>query len=330
MKTGNKTSKVNLKKQHRQYFKHSWIRRFVAQKNIIMKRHQIIITALLLGTLLSCSNDEKADGYGNFEATEITVSSEANGKLEYINLEEGQVLDRGTVVALVDTLPLYLNKQQLLASKETVASKSGGVWSQVSVLNQQLQTAKTEEQRIQNMFNDNAATQRQLDQASSQVNVLKKQIQSVETQNAPIVNEVKAIDAKVAQIEEQIAKSKITNPIKGTVLTKYAEPGEVVSFGKPLYKIADIEEMTLRVYVSETQLSNIKIGKEVTVKIDSGEDMKDYTGTISWISASAEFTPKIIQTKEERVNLVYGVKIDVKNDGSLKIGMPAEMWLESR
>ncbi len=299
----------------------------IENNKIHMKKSNIIITAILTGFLSSCSNGEKADGYGNFEATEITISSEANGKLEFLNLEEGQILEKGTVVGLVDTLQLYLNKQQLLASKETAASKSGGVWSQVSVLNQQLQTAKTEQQRIQNMFNENAATQRQLDQANSQVDVLKKQIQNVETQNSPIVNEVKSIDAKVAQIEEQIAKSKITNPIKGTVLTKYAEPGEIVSFGKPLYKIADLEEMTLRVYVSETQLPNIKIGQEVTVKIDSGEAMKDYTGTISWISASAEFTPKIIQTKEERVNLVYAVKIIVKNDGSLKIGMPAEMWI---
>jgi HlyD family secretion protein len=292
-----------------------------------MKKSNIIITAILTGFLSSCSNGEKADGYGNFEATEITISSEANGKLEFLNLEEGQILEKGTVVGLVDTLQLYLNKQQLLASKETAASKSGGVWSQVSVLNQQLQTAKTEQQRIQNMFNENAATQRQLDQANSQVDVLKKQIQNVETQNSPIVNEVKSIGAKVAQIEEQIENSKITNPINGTVLTKYAEPGEIVSFGKPLYKIANLEEMTLRVYVSETQLPNIKIGQEVTVKIDSGEAMKDYTGTISWISASAEFTPKIIQTKEERVNLVYAVKVIVKNDGSLKIGMPAEMWI---
>jgi HlyD family secretion protein len=295
-----------------------------------MKNIKTMVLAGLVGSLFSCSNGEKADGYGNFEATEITISSEANGKLEYLNVEEGQVLEKGTAVGLVDTLQLYLNKQQLLAQKETVASKSGGVWSQVSVLNEQLQTAKTEQERIQNMFAENAATKRQLDQANSQLDVLKKQIQNVETQNAPIVNEVKSIDAKVAQIEEQIAKSKITNPIKGTVLTKYAEPGEIVSFGKPLYKIADLEEMTLRVYVSETQLPNIKIGQEIKVKIDSGEEMKDYQGTISWISASAEFTPKIIQTKEERVNLVYAVKVTVKNDGSLKIGMPAEMWINSR
>ncbi len=287
-----------------------------------------IIAVFLLSSLLSCSNDEKADGYGNFEATEITVSAQANGELEFLNLEEGQVLDKGARVGLVDTTQLYLNKQQLLATKETAASKSGGVWAQVSVLQQQLQTAQTELGRVESMFAGNAATQRQLDQAKSQVDVLKKQIKNVETQNAPIVNEVKSIEAKIAQINDQIEKSKITNPIKGTVLTKFAEPGEVVSFGKPLYKIADTEEMTLRVYISETQLPNIKMGQEVTVKIDADDTMKDYTGTVSWISSTAEFTPKIIQTKEERVNLVYAVKVSVKNDGSLKIGMPAEMWLQ--
>ena len=292
-----------------------------------MKTRYILITAILLGTLISCSNSEKADGYGNFEATEITVSSEANGKLEFLNLDEGQLLEKGEIVGLVDTIQLYLNKQQLLASKETVASKSGGVWSQVNVLNQQLKTAKTEEQRVQNMFTENAATQRQLDQANSQVKILESQIKNVETQNAPIVNELKSVDAKIALINDQIVKSKIINPIAGTVLTKYSEPGEIVSFGKPLYKIANLEAMTLRVYVSETQLSNIKIGQEVRVKIDSGTEMKSYNGAISWISASAEFTPKIIQTKEERVNLVYAVKIIVKNDGGLKIGMPAEMWI---
>lgn len=295
-----------------------------------MKKQHILLATLLIATLFSCNNKEKADGYGNFEATEITVSSESNGELKFLKVEEGQELEKGEVVALVDTLAQYLSKLQLLASKETIASKSSGVWSQIKVLDEQLKVAKIEQQRIQNMFNDKAATQRQLDQAKSEVDILKKQIKNVETQNAPIVNEVKAIDAKVAQIEEEISKSKIKNPIRGTVLTKFAEPGEIASFGKPLYKIANLDKMTLRVYVSETQLPNIKIGQTVNVKIDSGEDMKDYTGTISWISSSAEFTPKIIQTKEERVNLVYAVKIDVKNDGSLKIGMPAEMWVDGR
>ena len=292
-----------------------------------MKSVKIIISASIFSILFSCSNNEKADGYGNFEATEITVSAEAQGKLEFLEVEEGQVLEKGETIGLIDTLQLYLNKQQLLASKATVASKSGGVWSQVSVLNQQLQIAKTEQQRVQNMFDENAATQRQLDQVNSQVDVLKSQIQNVETQNAPIVNEVKSIDAKIAQINDQIEKCKIKNPVKGTILTQYAEASEIVSFGKPLYKIANLDIMTLRVYVSEPQLASIKIGQDVSVKIDAGEEMKEFSGRIDWISDTAEFTPKIIQTKEERVNLVYAVKIRIKNDGSLKIGMPAEMWI---
>ena len=294
-----------------------------------MKNKLIITSVLLIGLFQSCSKEHKADGYGNFEATEIIISSEANGKIEFLKLEEGDVLKQAAYIGLVDTLQLHLNKQQLLASEATVASKSGNVWSQINVLNQQLKTAETEKTRIENMFAEKAATQRQVDEISGRVNVIKEQIKNVETQNAPIVNEVKTIRAKIAVVTDQIEKSKIINPIKGTVLTKYAEAGEITSFGKPLYKIADMEQMTLKVYISEPQLPNIKIGQQVTVKIDQGDQMKNYSGTISWISATAEFTPKIIQTKEERVNLVYAVKIIVKNDGSLKIGMPAEMWLPS-
>ena len=295
-----------------------------------MKSIKILLSVSVLSLLLiACSQEEKADGYGNFEATEITVSAEANGKLEFLKVEEGQFVEKGKVLGLVDTLQLYLSKQQLLAAKATVASKSGGVWSQVEVLKEELKNVKIEQERLQNMFADNAATQQQLDQANSRVDVLGKQIKNVESQNAPIINEGKAIEAQVAQVEEQLRKSKITNPINGTVLSKYAEPGEIVSFGKPLYKIADLNTLELRVYISETQLSNIEIGQVVTVKIDSGETMKDYEGKISWIASAAEFTPKIIQTKEERVNLVYAVKVLVENDGRLKIGMPAEMWMES-
>jgi HlyD family secretion protein len=177
------------------------------------------------------------------------------------------------------------------------------------------------------MFAENAATKRQVDEVEGKVNVLNEQIKSIQTQNAPIVNEVKSIDVQIEKINDQIEKSKIINPIKGTVLAKYAEPNEITSFGKPLYKIADTSEMTLRVYVSETQLSKIKVGQAVSVKIDTEKEMKSFPGTISWIASSAEFTPKIIQTKEERVNLVYAVKVKVKNDGGLKIGMPAEMWI---
>jgi HlyD family secretion protein len=292
-----------------------------------MKKISIIILATI--GLISCNkNNDKADGYGNFEATEVTISAEANGEIEYLKLEEGDVLEPNNQVGLIDTTQLHFNKQQLIASKSTVYSKSENVLSQIKVLQEQLKTTLIEKKRIQNMFAENAATKRQVDEIDGKVSVIQEQIKSVETQNAPIVNEVKSIDVQIQKINDQIQKSKIINPIKGTVLSKYAEPNEVTAFGKPIYKIADISEMTLRVYISETQLSNIKIGQNVTVKIDSENEMKSFTGTISWIASSAEFTPKVIQTKEERVNLVYAVKVNVKNDGSLKIGMPAEMWIK--
>ena len=294
-----------------------------------MKNYKLIAATLLLSTLFSCNNgDEKADGYGNFEATEITVSAENNGKLMQFNVSEGQELKKEAFIGYIDTVPLALNREQLLVSKQVVASKSKGVLSQITVLNSKLKTANINKVRVQNLIKDNAGTQKQLDDVNGEIDVLKQQIRSIEIQNAPVVNELKSIDVQLLQLEDKITKSKIINPVNGTVLVKYAEPDEITAFGKPLYKIADLSTMQLRVYVSEPQLPNIKIGQEVTVKIDSGDDMKSYTGKISWIASEAEFTPKIIQTKEERVALVYAVKIDVVNDGSLKIGMPAEMWIQ--
>ncbi len=295
-----------------------------------MKKLEISMITLLWITLMSCNgNGDKADGYGNFEATETTISSEANGKLLSFDAEEGDILEKNTIVGLIDTVQLSLKRDQLLAAKNTVFSKSRNVLSQREVLKEQLKVAQNDQQRIANLIKEKAATRKQLDDINGQINILQQRMQSVETQNAPIVNEVKSIEVQVQQIEDQIEKSIIKNPVKGTVLVKYAEPNEVTAFGKPLYKVADLAEMTLRVYISETQLASIKVGHEVTVKIDAGEQMKSYVGKISWISDTAEFTPKIIQTKEERVNLVYAVKIKVKNDGSLKIGMPAEMWIEN-
>lgn len=288
---------------------------------------KIILVSIVLS---SCNKDnENADAYGNFETTEVTVSSEANGKIEFLNIEEGNQVKKDEVVALIDTLQLHFNKEQLKASIATVQSKSASVLSQISVLNEQLKTAKIEQNRIVNMFNENAATKRQVDEIEGKVNVINKQINSVQTQNAPILNEVKSIEVQIAKLEDQIKKSQIINPIDGTVLTKYAEASEITAFGKPLYKIANLKEMELRVYFSETQLPQIKIGQNVKVVIDSNDNTKSYNGTISWISSQAEFTPKVIQTKEERTNLVYAVKVKVKNDGSLKIGMPAEVWLKN-
>lgn len=288
-----------------------------------------LFTFLILINLVACNkNNDKADGYGNFEATEVTISAEASGKIEYLNLEEGAIVAPDTQVGLIDTIQLYLSKQQLIASKNTIASKSGNVLSQTAVLNEQLKTTLIEQKRIQNMFAENAATKRQVDEINGKVNVLNEQIKSIKTQEAPISNEQKSIDVQIEKINDQIQKCKITSPFQGTVLAKYSEENEITNFGKPLYKLADLTTMTLRVYISEKQLNQIKVGQKVTVKIDTQEDMKSYPGTISWIASSAEFTPKIIQTKEERANLVYAVKVNVKNDGSLKIGMPAEMWIK--
>lgn len=301
------------------------IKRFKEIKDKSMKK---TIALLVITSLISCTKDnEKADAYGNFEAIEVTISAEANGKLLAFNIEEGNQLEANAAIGIIDTTQLYLSRLQLLASKKTITSKSANVLSQKDILQEQLETTLIEQKRIKNMFTENAATQRQVDEINGKVNVLRKQINSVATQNTPINNEAKSIDAQLAKIDDQIQKSYLINPIKGTVLAKYAEPNEITAFGKPLYKIADISEMTLRGYVSETQLPQLKIGQKVTVKIDYGNEMKNYPGTISWISSSAEFTPKVIQTKEERVNLVYAVKVNVKNDGSLKIGMPGEMWI---
>lgn len=295
-----------------------------------MKYTHSYILGFAILTLISCGQSNgKADGYGNFEATEITVSAENNGKLMLFDVQEGNKLQQNTFVGYIDTIPLALKREQLLVSKDVVSSKSKGVLSQIAVLKAKLKTANTNKERTENLIRDNAGTQKQLDDILGEIDVINQQIRSVEIQNAPVVNELKSIDVQLKQIEDQIEKCKIVNPITGTVLTKYTEPNEITAFGKPLYKIADLEHMELRVYVSETQFTNLKIGEEVTVKIDDKDDMKGYPGTITWIASEAEFTPKIIQTKEERVALVYAVKVTVKNDGSLKIGMPAEMWLNN-
>lgn len=289
----------------------------------------ILSISSMVVSLMSCNgNGDTAYGYGNFEATETTVSAEANGKIQFLDIKEGSVIENNEVVGIIDTIQLSLKRDQLLATKNTIYSKSENVLSQREVLQEELIVAQNDQERIESLIKENAATQKQLDDIQGKVRIIQQQIKSVETQNAPIINEVKSIEYQIQQIEDQIAKSIIRSPQDGTVLVKYAEPGEIAVFGKPLFKIADLNEMELRVYISETQLPNIKIGQVVTVKVDDMDAMRSYEGTVSWISSSAEFTPKIIQTKEERVNLVYAVKIQVKNDGSLKIGMPAEMWID--
>lgn len=282
---------------------------------------------MLLISMISCnSNDEKADAYGNFEAKEIIISAENNGKLIHYTIKEGQKLEKGTLIGIIDTIPLSLQKEQLKISKDITRQKSKGVLSQIDVLNAQLKTAKTEETRIKNLFKEDAATQQQVDNIEGQIDVIENQITNIKLNNAPILSELKSIDNRIEQLNDQLNKCRIVNPINGTVLTNFAEENEITAFGKPLYTIADIETLELRVYVSETQLPKVKINETVNVKIDYEDTVKDFEGVVSWVASEAEFTPKIIQTKEERVNLVYAVKVLVENDGSLKIGMPGEIW----
>ncbi|NUM79379.1 HlyD family efflux transporter periplasmic adaptor subunit [bacterium] len=288
-----------------------------------MKYFWILGITLLAG----CSgNNHKSDAYGNFEATEIIVSAEASGKLLAFNVEEGLTLEAGANVGYIDTVQLSLKRAQLLATRQSVSAKIANILAQIDVLKEQRRVAETDKKRLEKLFGENAATQKQLDDVNGQISVIDRQIVSIETQNAAVLSDVKSLDAQIAQINDQIHKSVIVNPLRGTVLTKYAEPSEVIAYGKPLYKIADLQTMFLRVYISGDQLPHAAIGQKVHVLIDeTKKNNQSLEGEISWISSKAEFTPKIIQTKEERVNMVYAVKIKIHNDGRLKIGMPGEV-----
>lgn len=296
-----------------------------------MKFFKLTLPVLLLAAAFtSCSNSErKSDAYGNFEAVETIVSSEASGKLIYFNVEEGMQLDSGALIAVVDTLQLYLQRQQLSSQKKVVSTKFSNVKAQTDVIEEQKKVNETEKNRIEKLLQDKAASQKQLDDINGSISVLDKQKSSVQSQNSTTKEELGNVETQIKSINDKIQKCYIVNPVKGTVLMKLTEPSEVVSFGKPLYKIADLSVLELKVYVSGAQLSSIKLGQKVKVLIDAGrETSKTLEGEISWISSKAEFTPKIVQTKEERVNLVYAVKIRVKNNGELKIGMPGEVLFD--
>lgn len=293
-----------------------------------MKNLTLMLSIFIASFILqSCSDNEiKSDAFGNFEATETIVSAEGTGKLLSLNVEEGMSLEEGMQVGFIDTVQLYLKKKQIYSQKKITGTKFGNINSQAEVYREQMRTAQVEKNRIENLIKDNAASQKQLDDINGTLNTLQKQVEMVMTQNNTVKSEFGNYDVQVQQIDDQIEKSIIKNPVRGTVLMKLAEPGEIMNFGKPLYKIADLSFLNLRVFVSGEQLPKIKIGQKVKVLIDDGkEGFRELEGTISWISSKSEFTPKIIQTKEERVNLVYAVKIKVINDGSLKIGMPGEV-----
>jgi len=310
---------------------------------------KILISPFLFVLIQACGNKKEIyDASGSFEADEVVVSSELGGQLLQLNVEEGDSLSSGQIVGVVDSTSLALQKQQVNATIASLSEKTNNVQPQVELLQKQLLVQQSqlknlmhEKERTERLVRADAATAKQLDDINSQIDVLNSQMQvtqqqiavqknNITTQNRSILSEAGSLKKQAAQVQEQISKTKIVNPVNGTVITKYTEQGEITSPGKALYKIADLSYLNLRAYVTGAQLSQIKLGQQVNVLIDDGaKKYRTYTGTIIWISNKAEFTPKTIQTKEERANLVYATKIKVKNDGYLKIGMYGEVQLQN-
>jgi HlyD family secretion protein len=289
-----------------------------------MKTTSLIIIAAIM--LAGCKhNADKADAYGNFEATEVIVSSETNGRILKFDVTEGSEAEKGSEIALIDTTLYHLQKAEIDAGMKSVKTRIGSISAQNDILNQQIENLKVNIARIEKMLKDDAATQKQYDDLTGQVAVLQKQIAANNSQKASVASELSVYESKKATLNEQVVRSNVISPLKGTIIEKYSEAGELTAAGKPLVKIAALSIIKLKVYVSGAQLGSVKIGQQCTVRTDNGvKGYNTYTGTISYISGKAEFTPKIIQTKEERVTLVYAVTIDVKNDGTLKSGMPGE------
>lgn len=291
-----------------------------------------LIIAMLSILLFSCNNtDEKSDAFGNFEADPVIVSTEVSGKILQLYVEKGQKLEAGFVAAVIDTVQTSLKLKQIDAQKASVMAKRQTIQSQITVFEEQIKNLQTNEKRVAQMVKDQAATQKQLDDITGQISVIEKQIESTKTQFTSVNKELEVLDTQMEATLDLLGRSTIKSPVSGTILETYVEQGELATPGKALFKIANLDELTLKVYVSGAQLPNIKIGQDVNVIIDKSEkENQKLSGKVTWISSEAEFTPKIIQTKEERVKLVYAVKVAVKNDGTLKIGMPGEVsWKAS-
>lgn len=291
-----------------------------------MKAHLILGFGFSLA-LAACGDKEvEYDASGIFETTEIIVSAQTAGELTALTAEEGRTVEAGERLGCVDTVQLALKKRQLSASLTATDSKRLDRKRQVAALRQQIDNLQREKARFSELLKADAATEKQVDELDYQIAILQRQLEATEEQinssNSSLDGQSSGIEAQLAQVEDQIRKSVAASPIKGTILAKYAEPGEYVVPGKPLFKVADISRMKLRAYLTADQLTTLKIGQKVTVYADQGKtDRKAYEGTIVWIADEAEFTPKTIQTREERANLVYAVKIAVSNDGLIKRGM---------
>jgi len=293
-----------------------------------MKIARIILgLAAASAAFLSCGKGEyEGDASGSFEATEVVVSAEASGRILSFDAEEGQDLEAGEKLGAIDSTQLALKRRQLLASKASVESRRNDVDLQLASIAQQIETARKERRRVANLIAADAANQKQLDDIDAQIAALEKEERARRTSmsqgNQGVSAESSSLDIQVAQLDDQIAKCEIRSPISGTVLSKYAEAGEFTSPGKALFKVADVDSMILRAYATSSQLSRIKLGQGATVIVDfGGKDTRQYPGRVEWISDKSEFTPKTAQTRDERESLVYAVKVAVKNDGYLKIGM---------
>lgn len=282
--------------------------------------------AVLISALSCNANMGEYDAEGYFEATEVTVSAEANGRILDFGVQEGAAVEAGEQLGCIDTVQLYLTRMQLVKTSESVLSNRPDIDAQLKAMYEQLKTLEKEESRLSSLLADGAATRKQMDDLQSQISVLKLRI---DAQESALENSVSSLDAQnsgiemqIAQVDDQLSKCRIKSPVSGTVLTKYAEAGEFASVGKPLFKVADLDHVFLRAYVTSAQLSELSLGRQVRVYSDYGMGYsKEYAGTVSWISDRSEFTPKNIQTEDERKNLVYAVKITVENDGLIKLGM---------
>jgi len=279
----------------------------------------------------SCSNDTNtSDAYGNFEVKKTMVSAEGNGLLLSFGIDDGQFLEKGQIIGQIDTLALHLQKEQLFAQKKATLSGLNDIEAQMAVIDQQKLSLIINKDRIERLLEAKAATQKQLDDIQAQFDLLEKQKAATKTQKIRLFDQVKVFDKQVDLLNLSIQKCQIKSPISGRVLNTLAHEGEMIAIGKPLFSIANLDVLDLKVYVSGSMLPYVKIGDEVEVYIDKNkEENQKLNGKISWIAESAEFTPKTIQTKEERVNMVYAVKIQVKNDGRIKTGMPGEVVFPS-
>jgi HlyD family secretion protein len=288
-----------------------------------------LLVSFIALALAGCNRDKEPDAYGTFEAEEVVVSAETSGQLVTFTPVEGVQLARGTIVAIVDTSQLALERQQVIAQRQATGSRAREVSRQISVLEIQRAVARRNYDRTRRLFQEKAATAQQLDQAERDYRVLGAQIEAARAQLQSVGREGASGEARVAQITERLDRSRIANPEEGTVLATFVHAGEVVQPGQPLYRVADLDTLTLRAYVSEAQLHAVKLGGRVEVRVDSGDGKTTaIPGTISWIASRAEFTPTPIQTRDERADLVYAVKVRVPNaNGMLKIGMPGDVTI---